>query len=307
MLSLDNKTIKKGAIMIAVIDIGANSIRCSFYTIQPLTPVINKKQVAGLAGDIVDSNLSIQGINKLIQILRDFKVTIERLHVERVIVFATASLRNCANREEVVCKVFEETGFEINVLSGQEEANFAYLGAKELYDLKDGLLIDIGGGSTELVFYRDYAVQFATSLNVGSLTLYNKWVSNLIPTLKEMENIESEVKNQCRRIKIKEDIKCDEVCGVGGSIRAAFKLKQAIHYDKKSNSISCSDINRLLRRKNKKEYISKIIKVAPDRIHTITVGLIILKTITKHFDCQKIFSSDYGVREGYLRWVLSHE
>ena len=79
----------------------------------------------------------------------------------------------------------EASGFSVRVLSGQEEATFDYYGAIQSAPPDSGLLADVGGGSTELVQFRDREVICADSIAIGSLNLYNRFVAGILPTRAE--------------------------------------------------------------------------------------------------------------------------
>ena len=138
----------------AVIDIGSNSMRLSVYETTPaggFSILFKDKFMAGLAGYVEEGALSQEGIDRAILGLRGFRSTLEALGIHNVAVFATASLRNIRNTRPAVEAIQRATGFPIEVISGQEEARFGYLGAMEELALPDGLFVDIGGASTEVV------------------------------------------------------------------------------------------------------------------------------------------------------------
>jgi len=91
-----------------------------------------------------------------------------------VAAFTTAALRNAKNSREAVAAIEERTGIKIQVISGDEEATFDFIGATHNLQNDSGLLIDIGGGSTEIVTYRDRQIQYKTSLPIGSLSFASK-------------------------------------------------------------------------------------------------------------------------------------
>ena len=144
--------------MYGVIDIGSNTIRLVLYKVEnnTLKPMLNKKYAAGLAGYINKKNcLSQKGMDKAVEILTEFREVTSNMGIREVFPFATASLRNIDNAQEVLETIEKSCGFQIRVLSGKEEAVFDYYGAVQDMDMGSGLLVDIGGGSTELVFYED--------------------------------------------------------------------------------------------------------------------------------------------------------
>lgn len=113
------------------------------------------------------------------EILRERRKLAGQIHLQEVFPFATASLRNITNTEEVRQAIQAGTGFSVRVLSGQEEATFDYYGAIQSAPPASGLLADVGGGSTELVQFRDRTVLCADSIAVGSLNLFHRFVESL--------------------------------------------------------------------------------------------------------------------------------
>jgi exopolyphosphatase/guanosine-5'-triphosphate,3'-diphosphate pyrophosphatase len=168
--------------------------------------------------------------------------------------------------------------------------------------MTDGVLVDIGGGSTELVFYKSNRMLRATSMPVGSLNMYSRHVEKLFPTKRETAAIKNEVEKYLKEFQSSEP-KYKLICGVGGTVRAACKLNNEVYDMPVSNRTldikSLNDILKLIKN-NDKESLSLILKTAPDRIHTIIPGMTILKTVADHFDSETIIVSEYGVREGYL-------
>lgn len=138
----------------AVIDIGSNSMRLSVYETTEagtFTILFKDKIMAGLAGYVEEGALSPEGITRAILGLRSFRGTLRALNIPQVAVFATASLRNIRNTAQAVAEIQRGTGFAIEVLSGEEEARLGYAGAMEELALSEGLFVDIGGASTEVV------------------------------------------------------------------------------------------------------------------------------------------------------------
>ena len=135
--------------MYAVIDIGSNTIRLVLYKIEnnQIKSLLNKKSPAGLAGYInKDHCLKKSGIRKAVAVLSEFKEILDHMTIQEVFPFATASLRNINNAPEVLEAIRENCGFEVRILSGEEEAIFDYYGALQAMEMDKGLLTDIGGG-----------------------------------------------------------------------------------------------------------------------------------------------------------------
>jgi len=296
----------------AVIDMGSNTVRLSIFRLEgnDIKPVFHKKEMAGLA-DYVDEegNLSEKGIRKAVAVLDDFSKVLSGIVVTEVYAFATASLRNVGNREEALARIRAQSGIDLQVLSGEEEAVYGYIGATRRLHTEEGVLADIGGGSTELVFYRDGVIQKALSMPVGSLNMYAKHVKALVPTKNELRVITGAVRTELNKID-SAAAEYELICGVGGTIRAACKLNNEIFGAADSNRVlEVENIGRIIGtvRRNDKKALEPLLKVAPDRIHTIIPGMTILQAVAEYFHCKTVHVSKFGVREGYLYQKLVNE
>lgn len=295
--------------MYSVIDIGSNTIRLVIYKVKngEVKNLISKKVSAGLAGYVeFEGELSFKGQQILVETLMDFKDILSNVQTKEDFIFATASLRNIKNCDTVLEHVKGVTGLEIEVISGEEEAVYDYYGAKKFIDQEEGLLIDIGGGSTELVLYKKNEIVEALSIPIGSLNLYNNYVKEIIPNKKEMEEIYEKIKKELKEIKI-QDRKVKQMCCVGGSPRAILKYLQSRKKYKSLNNVYpvnyLKDIS-ILMVEDREKLQNQILKITPDRIHTFIPGFIILKTIVEEFKVENIITSSDGVREGYIYRAL---
>jgi exopolyphosphatase/guanosine-5'-triphosphate,3'-diphosphate pyrophosphatase len=130
-----------------------------------------------------------------------------------------------------------------------------------------------------------------------------------MPDKNEMKNIKKVVHDQLKKIEAVELIsEARIICGIGGTVRATCKLSNNIFELPSSNrQLDVKNIKSILNiyKDNKKEFLLKILQVAPDRLHTIIPGMVVLKTIAKFYNCEFITVSQYGVREGYLCQMLN--
>lgn len=300
--------------MYVVIDIGSNTVRFVLYKLEgkEIHSVLNKKAAIGLAGYIdASGNLSPSGVDRLLECLTDFSEILSCIQYKKLYVFATASLRHVKNSSEVLALVEKRLDFKVEILSGEEEARLDYYGAKKEMPYPEGLVVDVGGGSTELVFFRGDAVLSAVSLPVGSMNLYTDFCEGLFPTQSEMEKISFHVKDLLEKHAAKSgEFSATRMVSVGGSGRGVY------HYIQKKKKIAVmgreypvGHLDVLLQAAcgSQKRYTKTILKVAADRIHTFTPGLLVLRQISAYYGVSSIVSSDYGVREGYLLQALEQE
>ncbi len=288
-----------------IIDMGSNTIRLCIYHYEDgtLKRIIDRKEMAELASYIKNGRLSQTGIQVACTALLNFLEIISNFSLDGLYVFATASLRNITNTETVVRIIREQTGFQVEVLSGEEEARLDFIGVFHEADVKDGVMVDIGGGSTEIVIYENAKIVKAACIPIGSLNLYSQYVKRLIPNAEEREKIKKRIEEEISNIDDLPSPKLPVLCGVGGTLRAALKLNNRLFDEPTVNREMDTDhIRKILKRIAKDEIgmAKTIVKIVPERIHTITTGLLILNAVINRFGSEEVYVSGHGVREGYI-------
>ncbi|MCD8389676.1 MAG: phosphatase [Oscillospiraceae bacterium] len=287
-----------------IADVGSNTIRLSIYKCENGEGrlLLNRKVTAGLAGYVQQGALTQDGIHVACQTLLRFRTLLDNLEISDFHVFATASLRNISNTEEAVRAITADTGLRVDVLSGREEAALSFRGAIRDAERDDGLLVDLGGGSTELVSYTARNIQTACSLPAGSLSLFNRCVSGLHPTKGERKAIRDTVENLLERY-VPQRTNTKYICGVGGTIRAACKVAN-LFFDRpaEQRTLETEALRTLLRRFRDvdRPALELLLKAAPDRIHTLLPGMLALDVVARAYGAERITVSSCGVREGYL-------
>ena len=288
----------------AIIDIGSNSIRLTLYETegQNFKILFREKIMAGLAGYVEDGKLSAEGIECACTGLLTFRDILQTLEIDRISVFATASLRNISNTEQALSVIRAATGYSVEVISGEDEALFGYAGAMQELHLTGGAFLDIGGASTEIVTFEDgRPVDFA-SFPIGSLSLYHRCVKKILPGDGSLKRLRQEIS---KTIYVGEGAlaPCPLLVGVGGTARAALKLAQ--HYYGLSDdcrSMTAEQLDGLCSFlcSGKKDASDLILRLEAERIHTLVPGLLILQHVFHVFHAEQLVVSKYGVREGYL-------
>ena len=290
----------------AVIDLGSNTIRLSVFRYDEgkIATVIQQKKVAGLAGYVKKHRLELDGIRKSCSILSEFKeIAIRFVDESDIHVFATASLRDILNQDQALKLLREASGLVPEILSGEEEAYLDFIGASHFTQCKNGIMIDIGGASTELVRFEDAQPVQLASMPVGCLSLYTRYVSKMIPTQDERKKIKKEIRERLDELgwDTKEDFPL--MIGVGGTVRAAYKLSRDLFsLPKDQNEINAGFVREILSelKKNENDIYRTVYKLIPERSLTLFTGLMVLSEAVKKFNCDSIFVSSYGIREGYL-------
>ena len=163
-------------------------------------------------------------------------------------------------------------------------------------------MFDIGGGSTEFVRVKNGKVKKSQSISIGSLNLFHNHVSGLWPDKKEQKAIAKRISKRLDAVDFPKKVP-EKVCCVCGTCRAILNIVN-YHFNKEENNriITKDEFNKILKILLKRDAASRnyILKLCPDRVHTIIPGMLVVKEIIERLHCEKIWVSHYGVREGYL-------
>lgn len=166
-----------------VIDVGSNTIRLCIYDVEDgrIIPLFSTKNTAGLIDYVNDGELSKKGIRKACAVLEGYKETGKKSRHRPPLRLCHGVLEEHFQQPRGVKKIQDTTGLTIDVLSGEEEARLDFQGASFEKRMELGIMVDIGGGSTEIVSFEDGNIKDAVSLEIGSLYMYKNYVSGLVP------------------------------------------------------------------------------------------------------------------------------
>ncbi|MCD8124476.1 MAG: phosphatase [Lachnospiraceae bacterium] len=291
----------------AIVDVGSNTIRLSVYQAEgtQFRRLFAVKERAGLANYIENDVMTREGILVACQVLNRFQGLLNQFPIDRTAVFATASLRNIENTEEAVAEIFQETGYSVDVVSGRDEGLYDFYGVLCQTDATEGLVFDVGGGSTEIVTFSGGQPGLSESMKIGCLNLFNQYVGHILPKKSEIVAMKGRVYDELERTvkDSREILHAETLCGVGGSVRAALKLLNELEHLPADNQVIPAPLFRRFMAglcQRPQDYQSQILKICPDRIHTLIPGLIIMNTLVRKTECKEILINGYGIREGYL-------
>ena len=193
---------------------------------------------------------------------------------------------------------------EVEVLSGEAEAECGFFGAACDVEMADGLFADIGGASTELALLTGGQLQKAGSVPVGSLKLYRDCVKKILPGKGSQQRIMAAVQAAFDGGSLKDIPPMERLVCVGGTARAALRLcKSLFGLPENSRSFTRAQLELLAEQlcKADKDAADLILRYEPERIHTLIPGLMLLRYMLERYQVSQVTVSHYGVREGYLR------
>lgn len=297
-----------------IVDVGSNTVKLEIYKIKKSGKhksifSVSEKSVTAIY--CVDNNLTKEGIDELVSILKDFNDIMDLVKAKTKYVFATASLRKINNSAEVIAAVKKKVGLDIHLLTGEQEAEYSFNSVvdKEL-KTDDGILIDLGGGSCEVIDFANKSIITAESMPIGSNSCYDEYVSGMFPTLAETQEIRDRTLNELKKLDIKNDTQRYDLYGVAGSVKTIRKVLVYLDYiDDDETRIPVSMLDALLNEFSDptKENYEKIMDVDVDRINTFIPGLIITKTIAEYFNVTYLHFCKNGIREGILKEIIKNE
>lgn len=292
---------------IALIDIGSNTIRLSTYEIDDADGfhrLFGEKVNAGLAAYVdEEDSLTPEGIECACRALRELQDVIESLGIEEVHAFATASLRNVGNGIAARDEISSRTGLAIELVSAEDEALMGYSSFRHDCDVQQGVLVDIGGGSTEVTCFDENEPVAIASLPLGSLKLYKRRSSDIMPTTHDRKLMRKDVARALDDAGFQHPKTYSVLCGIGGTARSTRRMINLLHgRAPEGKNVSFLELKELVKMFQSDESGTRdlILRMCPDRIHTFIPGVTILHEAAVRFGAEELVISDFGIREGYL-------
>jgi exopolyphosphatase/guanosine-5'-triphosphate,3'-diphosphate pyrophosphatase len=299
-------------VRVAVVDIGSNSTRLLITDVSEGRVVAehDRRSTVTRLGAGVDANghLAEESIERVFRTLDEYRAMIEDRHADRRIAVLTSAVRDATNGAEFASAVRDRYGFEPHVLSGDDEAQLTFLGATSERDPDDPtatLVIDIGGGSTELVIGSGRTADFHVSTQAGVVRQTERHLHHDPPLVGELEELSDEVRGIVTAAVSEERRKAVErgiaVAGTATSLAAiAQKLEP---YDPRKVHGHVLDVPHIRGMRDQLaampiEERREVRGLHPDRAPTIVAGVAILLEIIDLFGLERIEVSEHDILRG---------
>ena len=277
--------------MVGIIDIGSNTIRLVIY--ENGRKLSNTAVTSELLHDTVDGHLTNEGTQKLCEAVTYLK---NEAGEHPVYAFATFAFRVLENSEEVKEKVLKETGVSIDILSGKDEAICDYYALKnEVKNLENGIGVDLGGGSAQIVAINNDNFSFFDSYPIGAKKIKKIFVNDVFPTNDEEEKLREYIQKYLRKC----DVKSENLYMMGGTAKTALRIYTYIKGTQNIEYIEAKDLQGIIDfiREAPDDLIKNVLR---SRYNNIVCGIIAIEEIAKMTGAKKIYVLSGGVREGYL-------
>lgn len=287
---------------IALIDLGSNSVRIEVVRIEnnSYKSLLKLRKTVRLSENMTaDMQLKAEPMRRTIEALTEFKQEAERLGAAKIRTVATAAVRKAENRQDFISAVKRDTGIELEILTGDREAYYEFLGVIGSTNIKDCLISDIGGGSCELIYSRSGELHRAISLPIGAVNLSERFFDGGEDTASRSsakEYVLSQIKNidwlpECNGLPI---------VALGGSARILGKANGNDNSAVTELSVTrAKELFKLIGEASVEER-KNIRGMEPDRADIIGGGLLPLECLTEFIQPSSLLISDCSLRDGLI-------
>ncbi len=295
---------------IASIDIGSNTVLLLIAEVynKHLIPIYNEYHSPRLGkGLLPGKDILPEKILHLDSILLLYKAQIEKYKCEKVIITATNAMRIASNSKEIVSRIKENLNLDVVVIDGNTEAQYSYLGAAStIPEIEEKMVIDIGGGSTEIIHGVGADIKFKQSFQTGVVSLTEKYLNAFPYSINSIKKAELFLEDLFTPIVefIPDNLPTVAVAGTPTTLSCIKQGLKDYSEEKVEKSIITIDEMEYLFEKLKKISSDKMIlefgRVVKGREDVLFAGVIILKTIMKLKKLDNIIVSGRGLRYGSI-------
>ncbi|MER5687202.1 Ppx/GppA phosphatase family protein [Streptomyces sp. NPDC002205] len=304
---------------LGVLDVGSNTVHLLVVDAHPGArplPAHSHKAELRLA-ELLDTDGAIgpAGVDRLVMTITDALQAAEDKGCEDVLPFATSAVREASNADEVLARVREETGVDLAVLTGAEEARLTFLAARRWFGWSAGrlLVLDIGGGSLEIGFGIDEEPDTAVSLPLGAGRLTSGWLPGDPPDPAEVKALRRHVRAQIARTvgEFSRFGRPDHVVATSKTFKQLARIAGA------ARSAEGLYVQRTLTRKALEEWVPKLAAMTADqrgrlpgvsegRAAQLLAGALVAEGAMDLFGVEELEICPWALREGVILRRLDH-
>jgi len=301
---------------LAAIDIGTNSIRC--IIVEALDNgdfrVLDDEKAAVRLGEglVASGRILPPAWERAQQALLRMHKIIQGMGVESIVAVATSAVRQAANGEEFMAAMLKETGISISLISGEEEAALAALSARHNFELDTihTSLVDIGGGSVEVVSMVGDHVEEIDSLPLGAVVLTERFLSGDPVKEESLQSLRSQVRKTLRKRLPRADMPAQYLIGSGGTMTSIGGMVMAMRKEQFDSvhhyEVLRSEVVHLLAMLSRKDQKARraVPGLNPERADIIVAGVLVVDELMRHFHVNLLRINEKGIREGLILRAL---
>jgi exopolyphosphatase/guanosine-5'-triphosphate,3'-diphosphate pyrophosphatase len=293
---------------VAVIDIGSNSGRVVVYRLHRdgyLRILATSRASLRLVRELDERHsLSREAEARALDALQDFRALSLGAGARRTVALATAAVRDASNGPAFIRRVRTELGIRVRILTGDEEAEYGFLGAVRGLPVTDGVLFDLGGGSMQVSRFQGRRLVKDWSFPLGALRLSDAFLHSDPPAGREMRRLQEHVRRTLESAGIGRLGRGQSLVGTGGTVRNLAKI------DQKSQSYPIPRLHGYVLSRERLAAIAALLAATrqrkrqgvpglnDDRADSVAGGALAIQTLVEVLDGPEIHISGQGVREG---------
>lgn len=292
---------------IAVIDLGTNTFNLLIADVgsSDFTVIHTEKEGVSLGmGGINENVISPDAFERGMNTLRHFHETCSNYFVQKINAFGTSALRGAKNADDFTNKVFSELGISITIISGEKEAELIFEGVRWSYNFETpGVIMDIGGGSTEFIFADQFGMTDSVSMDIGVSRIYQELELNDPLTSEDIKTITDWLDEKSNGFF--DEKKADLLIGASGSFETFYELMFNVPFPEilKSIEVPMNELNGIIdfiihssqEERNQNKFIIHIRKkMAP-------IAAVKVKWVIDKLGITRTIISPCSLKEGALR------
>ncbi|MEM9804293.1 MAG: Ppx/GppA phosphatase family protein [Cyanobacteria bacterium P01_D01_bin.56] len=324
--SIELRKSLRGDRILAAIDVGTNSVHMVVVKIQPQLPAFTiigrEKDTVRLGNFRTGTNcLSDEAMDRGIAALKRCKQIAASLNADDIVTVATSATREARNGQLFIERVQQEVGLDINLISGLEEARRIYLGVLSGMELhgEPHAIIDIGGGSTEIILGTGERHRFLSSTKVGAVRLNSQMITTNPISKEEFLQLQASVRGRLEpnidKLKTKlTDGESLSLVGTSGTIES-LALVTAIEKlgtapdPINGHTMTFDELERCIHKLRRMSFSErlKLPEISARRAEIIVPGAVILQEAMRLLDVDRITICEHALREGLVvDWMITH-
>ncbi|MEN9699524.1 MAG: hypothetical protein RLZZ301_722 [Bacteroidota bacterium] len=289
----------------ALIDLGTNTFNLLIADVAAHYQIVHQEKngVALGMGGINQQRIAPDAMERALQALHQFKQRCDALHVESIRAIGTSALRDARNRDAFCALALQQTGIEIEVISGDQEAQLIYEGVRHTHSFeRASLIMDIGGGSTELIAVEDGQPLHWKSFDIGVSRMAQSFQVSDPLSATDITQLENYLEMHC--LNFLQSVSCSDFIGASGSFETFFELvhEQVYVANGQAQEVSTSHFLEML------EYIIRSTQaerdandwIIPIRKRMAPFAAVKTRWMIRQLKPQRIFVSPYSLKEGAL-------
>lgn len=296
----------------AIIDLGTNTFNLLIAdkVNGKIVEILREKRSVKIGKDGLSKKIiTPNAYERAIQAIKEYKKIIDKLAPSHIKIVATSAFRSTENSNQLASEIEQITNVKVEIIDGIKEAEYIYYGIREAVPLTDKkmLMLDIGGGSNELIIGNKHEIFWTGSFNLGIQRLIEMFQPHDPLYPKEMKQISEYIKVELSQLqKALLEFPTDTLIGSSGSFDTIANIlhikqfKKPLDFTKTWNEINLMQFGRLLDLLIISSYEQRkdIQGMDITRIEMMPIASLFIRTVLEFFKCKRVIHSLYAIKEG---------